>query len=98
MKFYSEELKKFFDTEEDCVEAEEQAYIMKQEAEEKKAKLAEERKARAEEVEDALKKVQEAKENYNKILIDFCKDYGSYHYSWNEKNLSPTIFDFLGWL
>ena len=97
MKYYSEILKKAFDTEKDCLKAE-------KEHEEKVAAqkiaaetLAKERKARAKEVEDALEKVQEARENYLKVLKDFCKDYGAFHYSWTSDKVKPSLLEFLNW-
>lgn len=99
MKYYSEILKKAFDTEADCLKAEKEydaKIAAKKEAEEKKAK---ERKDRAKEVEDALKRAQEAKEEYLKLLEKFCKDYGSFHYSYSNDKFSPSgiLVDFLNW-
>ena len=70
MKFYSEVLDKFFETEKDCINAETESK-RKQEAEAKeKEKLANERKAREKEIDEA-----------RKVLIEAEKDYNSYHYS-----------------
>ena len=81
MKFYSEVLDKFFDTEKDCVNAETESK-RKQEAEAKeKEKLANERKARAKEIDEARNKLIKKKKHYNKLIDDFVKDYNSYHYS-----------------
>ena len=96
MKIYSEELKKLFDTVEDCEKAE--AAHRKAEEEKKAAeqKKAENRKARAKEVEDALKAAVEARAKYDKLLQDFCKDYGAFHYSFT--NDDEDIFDFFRFL
>lgn len=99
MKYYSEILKKAFDTEADCLKAEKE-YNAKLSA--KKAaeeKLAKERKDRAKEVEEALKKAQDAKEEYIKLLDNFCKDYGSFHFSYSSDKFSPSgiLVDFLNW-
>ncbi len=97
MKYYSEVLKKTFDTEKECLKAEkeheEKVAVQKAAAE----SLAKERKARAKEVEDALLQVQEARENYVKVLKDFCKDYGAFHYSWTNDKVKPSLLDFLNW-
>ena len=68
MKFYSEVLDKFFETEKDCINAETESK-RKQEAEAKeKEKLANERKARAKEIDEARKKLIEAEKHYNDML------------------------------
>ena len=97
MKYYSEVLNRVFDSEKELV-AEEQkvknAEIEKQILEKKKA---EERKNRASEVEKARIAANEAATNYRKLLEDFCKDYGSYHYtiknSSDNKNLVEDEFN-----
>ena len=93
MKIYSEELKKLFDTVEECEKAE--AAHRKAEEEKKAAeqKKAENRKARAKEVEDALKAAAEARANYEKLLAAFCKDYGAFHYSFKDDD-DFDIFEF----
>lgn len=98
MKYYSEVLKKTFDSEKDCLEAE-KTYNKKVEAEEKRKKeLTENRKARAKEVEEAYKAVCEAREHYNKLLTDFCRDYGSFHYTFSSKEPAASLItDFLDW-
>lgn len=95
MKYYSEILKKAFDSEKECLAAEEEYEHSIEVAKRKKEELAKERKARAQEVEAALKEVQAAREKYDKLLTAFCKDYGAFHYSWTSENVSPSIFDFL---
>ena len=94
MKFYSEELKKFFDTEEDCVDAEERAYIAKQEEEEKKTKLAEERKARADEIKAAYEAVQTATKEYNELVKKFINDFGSYHMTYTSSLIDDAFNSF----
>lgn len=97
MKYYSEILQKAFDTEDACLKAEkdheEKVAAQKAAAE----NLAKARKARAKEVEDALHALQEAKDNYLKVLKDFCKDYGAFHYSWTNDKVAPSLLDFLDW-
>ena len=91
--FYSEELKKHFDTEEECLKAEEEQ-AKKFELEKQKK---EERKARADEITEAFKEVDKAKEEERKarakvydLIEKFCKDYGAYHLSYSENNLKPV--------
>lgn len=81
MKYYSELTKTFYETEKDCLKAEKEHTDALRKKEETEKKKTEQRKARAQEVEVARAKLTEAKKNYDKLLADFCKDYGSYHYS-----------------
>lgn len=83
MKYYSEKLKKLFDSTED-LESAEKEYAEK---EAKELKLREVRKTRAQEVEEAYK-------NYKKLLDDFIKDYGSYHQTIRD-NDSLSVFDIM---
>ena len=81
MKYYSEVLNRVFDSEKELVAEEtkaKNAEIEKQILEKRKS---EERKNRAAEVEKARIAANEAATNYRKLLEDFCKDYGSYHYT-----------------
>lgn len=84
MKYYSEKVKKMFDSVEDLDTAEKEF----DEKAQKELALREERKARAVEVEDAYKK-------YLDLRSKFVKDYGSYHMTLTEKDLPTTasIFD-----
>lgn len=95
MKYYSEDLKKFFNTPEECEKAEAAHLKRVKEEEEKKAKAASERAVKAKEVEDALKQLNEARKNYDEKLRAFCKEYGSWHYTFtstNEPNLSDIFW------
>lgn len=96
MKYYSEVLNKVFDTEKACSEAEAkyQAEVEAKKAAE--AKKAETRKARAAEVEAAMKAAREARAKYDKLLQEFCKDYGAFHYSFTDGD--EDIFDFFRFL
>lgn len=66
-----------FDTEKEAM-ASEKKYL---EAQEVKKRKDSERAERAKELEAAMQKVIEAKKAYRKLLNEFCKDYGAYHYS-----------------
>lgn len=101
MKYYSENLKRFYDTLDECKEADEKFLAEKKEKEERKLKLSEERKARAKEVEDAYKAVINAESTYSELLSNFIKDYGSFHMTFSEpckranslQNLLDLIFN-----
>jgi hypothetical protein len=104
MKYYSEKLNKFYDTAVDCEKAEFEAKekenlekIKKERelalAKEQKEKALAERKAKAEKVETARKEYMNAQQNYRKELQEFCKAYGTYHYSTNNADEIPSLFD-----
>jgi len=81
--FYSEILKKYYNTEEECLEAE------KEYNEKHKAELLakEEKTAAAKEIEEAYKK-------YINLRSDFIKRYGSYHMTLTDKDLpTSSLFD-----
>ena len=95
MKYYSDKLNKLFDDAASCEKAEKE-YADKLAAEKvKKEELTNARKARAKEVEEALEAVKMARARYNELLNAFCKDYGTFHFSWSSKDTFPSIFDFL---
>ena len=83
MKFYSETLKKFFDTEKDCVVAEAKYKKELAEKEAQALKLKEEKKARAKEVENAYAVAQEAQKHYLELRNKFVKDYKEFHMTYN---------------
>lgn len=90
MKYYSETLRKAFDSEKECLEAEESFQKAQAAEQAKKEALANTRKARAKEVEDAYKAVLDAQKVYNDLRIKFIQDYGSYHMTISSKN---DLFD-----
>ena len=94
MKFYSEKLNKLFDTQELCVQAEEEHNKALAEAEEKKKALAEERATRAKAVEELYHKAVLSKQEYDKALKEFLNDYGSFHATF--KTTDP-FFVLLDW-
>jgi len=92
MKYYSETLKKAFDTEKECLAAE-KAY----EDEQSKAKaLAEkknaDRKAAAEKVEQARIAAVNANKAYKEALADFCEKHGTFHASYSGQDIND-LFD-----
>ena len=107
MKYYSEKLNKFYDTADACQRAEFEAKAQEKRekikkerelalAKEKKEKALAERKAAAEKVETARKAYTEAQKAYRKELEEFCKTYGTYHYSTNDADEIPSLFDWFG--
>ena len=70
MKYYSEITKQVYDTEAACYAAER-----------KEKSKTDQRKKAAEKVEEARKKLAEARNEYETVLADFCKKYGAYHTS-----------------
>lgn len=92
MKYYSETLGKLFDSEKELEEAE--TLAIKEEAE-KKEKAEAARKERAEDakaVEEALKAVKLAEDDYYEKLNAFIKKYGSYHYTSKDIKDFPSVF------
>ena len=79
MKYYSEITKKTYDTEKECLKAEEEVTI-------KSAK----RKAAADRVEDKYKAMKEAEKMYFDELDKFCKEYGTYHRTITNKDLDDA--------
>lgn len=95
MRYYSDELKKFFDDADSCVKAEAEHQKAVSEKKEKEAKLTAERKARAAEVDIAYKAVKAAEKEYYKLRNAFVADYGTYHVSYSDPDAVPftSIFD-----
>ena len=107
MKYYSEKLNKFYDTPDACQRAEFEAKekenlekIRKERevalAKEKKEKALAERKEAAEKVDVARKALVKAQHEYRKVLEDFCSKYGTYHYSTDNADDIPNLFDWIG--
>ena len=107
LKYYSDKTNKFYDTAEEANRAEfelkekENLEKIKKEreaalAKEKKEKAMAERKAAAEKVDTARKAYLEAQKAYRTELEGFCKTYGTYHYSTDNADEVPSLFDFFG--
>jgi membrane protein involved in colicin uptake len=107
MKIYSEQLNKFYDTVEAC-QKDEAAYAAKvaeekakkeQEAalaKQKKEQALAERKAAAGKVEAARKAFLESQRALYKELENFVNTYGTYHFSTDNPDEIPALFDWLG--
>lgn len=94
MKYVSEITKKAYDSEKECLLAE-QEFQKKQEKERAaKEKKTAERTKRAKEVEEAYKAAVEANKVYREKLNDFVKDYGSFHMTYSStSDLINDVFD-----
>lgn len=91
MKYYSETVKKFFDTEKECLEAE-QEYKKKTEAEEREKLLrSNERRKKAKEVEEAYKRAVAAQKDYSDLLKAFCKEYGAFHMTFSDTEMADIF-------
>ena len=94
MKIFSEKTNKYYNTVEECLEAEKEYDEAVLEAENKKKELAENRKNRAKEVEDAYKARLEADKVFKDKLNKFVDDYGSFHMTINTEVDDPfNLFD-----
>ena len=87
MRYYSDETRKFYETEEDCKKAEETLALERKKQEEVALQKSAARKEAAKKVEDAYKDLLNAKKIYNEELNAFCKEYGSFHMTLNKDNM-----------
>ena len=84
MKFYSEQTKKFYDSEKECAEAEEKFVT------ERNNKAAA-RKADAEKVEKAFDEYKAARKAYYDALNQFCEKYGYFHKTISTKDILKPL-------
>lgn len=89
MRFYSDVCHKLFDSQEELQKAE-KALTQKNDGEAKKKA---ERKADADKVQAAYDKVVEDCKEYNKLVNEFVKKYGSYHKTIDTPIKFGDIFD-----
>lgn len=98
--YYSEVLKRQFNTEEECLAAEKlyQEKVLAKQAAEDKAK--EEKATRAKEIEKAYKEFKDAEKAYvessnrlNKLRNAFVKDYGKFHMTVSEETPLIEVFE-----
>lgn len=92
MKYYSEELNRLFDTEDDLLEAEFQTRRVKEEAEAAEKAKAEEKQKRYDEVKEAIEKANAARAEANKLIKAYTCEYGPI--SIRSSNISPFWFGF----
>mgnify|MGYP000496011520 CR=1 FL=1 len=89
MRFYSDVCHKLFESQEELEKAE-KALVQKNDEETKKKA---ERKADADKVQAAYDKVIEDCKEYNKLVNEFVKKYGSYHKTINTPIKLSDVFD-----
>ena len=94
MKFYSEVTQRLYNSQEELLKAEKEKQEAELAAKRKKEELARNRKTRAKEVEDAMKEAIEARKKYKTLLNEFCKEYGAFHYTWNNDD---SLIDLFNW-
>ena len=90
VKIYSDVTKQFYDNEAAALKAEEE---VKARTEEKIAR----RKKMADTVDAKRKAYDKARREYREALDNFCKDYGSYHYTLADKDLEDFFASFGLW-
>lgn len=95
MKFYSEYTQKNYNTAEECLAAEKLYKEEQAKAKVEQEKYSATRKARAAEVDSAYQTLIKAEKAYMELRTKFIKDYGSYHMSFNNKDLHPVSFSAL---
>lgn len=88
MKYYSEKLRRLYDTEAELTKAEGLAAKVEAEKAAKEKAAKEHRAERAKEVEEALKAAETAKAKANKLMSAFVNDYGSFHTSYTLKDVN----------
>ena len=94
MKYYSEITNRTYNTEKECIEAEQAIIKAREEKKAKEEKLSKERAERAKSVDEKRIAYVKALEDYREEVQKFVKDYGSYHMSYSSK--SPlSLFDML---
>lgn len=89
MRFYSDVCHRLFESQEELEKAE-KALVQKNDEETKKKA---ERKADADKVQAAYDKVIEDCKEYNKLVNEFVKKYGSYHKTINTPIKFSDVFD-----
>lgn len=90
VKIYSDVTKKFYEDEASALAAEKE---LTKARDEKAAR----RKQMAQEVEEKREAYIQARNEYRATLNKFCKEYGSYHYTLNNKDLEDIFNDIFGW-
>ena len=90
VKIYSDVTKQFYDNEAAALKAEEE---VKKAQDEKVAR----RKQMADTVDAKRKAYDKARKEYREALDNFCKNYGSYHYTLADKDLEDFFASFGLW-
>ena len=90
MKYYSEELNRLFDTEDELLEAEYTAKRAKEEAEAAEKAKAEEKQKRYDEVKEAIEKASLARAEVDRLVKAYTREYGPI--SIRSSNINPFWF------
>ena len=95
VKIYSDVTKKFYNDEAAALKAEEEAKKAQDERVTRRKQMADTVDAKRTKYEQARKAYEKAREEYHNALNNFCKEYGTYHYTMTDKNIED-FFD--SWL
>ena len=96
VKIYSDVTNKFYNDEASAHAAEEKLKKAQDAETARRKEMASLVDAKRKACEDARKVYNDAREEYHSALNDFCKEYGSYHYTMTDKNIAD-FFDFWLW-
>ena len=91
VKIYSDVTKKFYDDEAAALKAEEEVKARAEEKTARRKQMADIVDAKHAECEQARKAYEKAREEYYGALNNFCKEYGSYHYTVTGKDLDTAF-------
>ena len=91
VKIYSDVTKKFYDDEAAALKAEEEVKARAEEKTARRKQMADIVDAKRTEYEQARKACKQAHDEYYEVLGNFCKEYGSYHYTITGKDLDTTF-------
>lgn len=96
VKIYSDVTKKFYDDEAAALKAEEEVKKAQDKKTARRKEMAELVDTKRTACEQARKAYEQAREEYHSALDNFCKEYGSYHYTMTDKDLAD-LFSSLLW-
>ena len=89
MKYYSEKLKKLFDSEDELKKAE----VASSNAASAQEKLRKERAEAAKAIDEKYKELVKIETEYRNMLVDFCKKYNKYHKTYTDSDMPVTTGD-----
>lgn len=95
VKIYSDVTKKFYDDEAAALKAEEEVKARAEEKTARRKQMADTVEAKRTEYEQAREACGKAREEYYVVLNNFCKEYGSYHYTITDKDLDNPFSSLL---
>ena len=91
VKIYSDVTKKFYDDEAAALKAEEEVKTRAEEKTARRKQMANTVEVKRTEYEQARKACKQARDEYYEVLDNFCKEYGSYHYTITCKDLNAAF-------